>query len=1451
MARLPDLVTVVEIDTWNGDATVTLRLSDVGPVIGTAAAPRLYAPIEIGSRIIADQYGDVLPTVGSNGGSVDFALARGRIGATAEVADPVTWDWLDRQWTGRAIRAYTGSPGDSFEDYTLSYTGRVDDLTHDTLRASVKIGAASLDLDDVLVSDLYPKDDAAFPETIQGRPKPELRGQANNVNPILLTDSELGAPLTYQVSRLPLDDITEVRVGGIPWDRVTINPLAGQWTPDLTNGKFTLGGITGGLDVRCDARGIGWDTLTTSVLFTDLVTEGGGTVDADAMSALEAAAPYLIGWWTGTEEVNRLTALDEIITSVFGWWGDGVDGTISAGVLDIPPEIAADVLPDVSSKDGIFTTLSELTDLSLTTVEISSIQLTKLLPPAWRIRVEHSRNWSPLSSFADAVIETDKQRWEDPGVIAEAWSDETIKTDEPRAIDMPLIRSLVLNEADALEIRDRAALVFGVPRRMYETKIREWIDQDGLRHRFDPPDLYSSATVNYMMVLGDFRVHAVTRSFGGGSTTLQLWGPGRDVFVRGESPNQLGGVGGGFGGGVGGGFGGGVGDGFGSGGVIGVGSGEGGGGGGFGEGTGVGVGGGGVGSGSGGGGSTGGGGTGGTGGEVGGGGVEGGGGGGSVGVGGGESGGGGFGGGPIGAGEGGGGYVAGEFTNSFQLQNTSATTALGYKRVGLVFNYGEVPTGDIVQITEAADAQFDNRSYYPDGSLRFCTAFMRDTSFSANESRTYTVDTDTGSFDNTNATSLATALTGTDFKVEFTSIVGSTTGANSNLTASLNTHAGVATRVTLYESGPCAKSWMIWGPAGSHNHLKVNWYFTAVFDGGGSIVAREICAVVAMDWWGVSGKEKLTYNATLKNGATTIETYTNVHHIYFMHWATVRLSNDDQHGARHWIGATRPTLLYKPNQDYWIGTGMIPPLDLTTTYTMPAGYLALGYTYVPGSNFIYPSSGGATGAYPGRGILNNPDFISFASPSATNARITRVCAMTGLHRPDHRRSELSRTRPTESADVANTIAPNIFFDERSTSTPSSYYDFQTEGLPAPAHFYISDETEGYVLPSGGYVTAGGNTEWDNVDNLEHLVAYAFYEYLMEGERYFLEDLITHAAQAIQAQHNNSLQARAHSMWYDDFTGPLYPGASSTQWAGICIHHPYPRMIVWCSNQVFKARAVIPDDDIHFPIINRMAEVNAKYFSIEFPLIPSDIKGSFYPWISISSPWMEGWIGQIWLWAYEVLRDPNILPAAIHIAGAAKSFIDQGKVGLANTYHAQNRPRDYDYYNASTNNFFPNGKVFDIRYNVTISAASDFCSNVNPFYDILWQAGDQIVVSDTGNSVPTELTPGKYYLVANPSGSSFQLRDPDTLAIVNFTNSYTGVALGCSPQGCSNAANQPGYPGGFNPDDRGPMMMALYALAYRRGLTGFDQAGMDEYNNYFRANCNFSQWSTWNLIHTEP
>lgn len=463
---------------------VTLRLGSEGFVTTIdgerqAFDPRLFVPIQIGSRIAAEQYGT--PVRGAaNGGTIDFTLGSGRLGA-----DPDIWPWLAHHWKGRTFRVYLGDPGDAYEDLELAYTGRVDNLTHDTLRASIGTTDARSDLDVPIVDDLYA--DSA-PEALRGRPKPELRGQRNCIAPVLIDE----AALIYQVSRLPLDDITELRVGGIPWDRVASSPGPAQWAPNLAAGTFQLGGSTEGGEVRVDAKATGWASLTTAELVRQIVTEAGGTVNAAAMAGLDAAAPYLIGWDTTTEPVNRLNALDEIMAGIVGFWTPRTDGSITAGVLAAPSSGAT---------------------LALSRVGIQRLQLAGLVPPAWRIRIEHSRNAQPGTQFFDAVSEADQQKWRSGGIIAPAFEDETIKTAEPRAVDVPLIRSLVNTEADAVAIRDRASVAWGVERRLYDVSAY-----------VPAPELYVTASVDFQMVAGNFRVHSTLRSLGGGATALQLWG---------------------------------------------------------------------------------------------------------------------------------------------------------------------------------------------------------------------------------------------------------------------------------------------------------------------------------------------------------------------------------------------------------------------------------------------------------------------------------------------------------------------------------------------------------------------------------------------------------------------------------------------------------------------------------------------------------------------------------------------------------------------------------------------------------------------------------------------------------------------------------------------------------------------------------------------------------------
>ncbi len=824
---------------------------------------------------------------------------------------------------------------------------------------------------------------------------------------------------------------------------------------------------------------------------------------------------------------------------------------------------------------------------------------------------------------------------------------------------------------------------------------------------------------------------------------------------------------------------------------------------------------------------------------------------------------------------------------TFTIVETDNAASSGFKRVGLVFRDGDVPAGSRVKIQRGGvdvPAQFDNRSsWWVSGCLQFCTACIRDDDFTAGESRTYSVQVLSGAFDNSSGLSLTSARSGTDFKVAFTSLSGSTTGSQADHTASLNTHAGVGTRVTQYEKGPVCDSWMIWGMAAAsgidHAHLKTISYFSAWKNASGAVVAREIAAVVSQDWWSVAGKEKLSYIATLQDGAASIQTYGGalnssgvraalVEHPYGSQWATVRLTDDNQHGTRHWVGAARPTLLYKPNRTYWIATGLVPPLDLSPAYVMRTDYttgtnnddggpIYQPYIYQPCSAQGHRPGIDGNGNYAGRGIIPDMDCIAFIKQTAVDVRTMRVNAFAGLGLPQHRRSNNQRTRSGESADTANTLCSLILRDERATSTPSSFYDFTADGLPAPVHAYAgggAGYTDGFTAPSGGYGV--GSSTWGPSPTATHAVPYSYFAYLLEGERYFLEATLDLGINVIQ-QLTGAQGAEATLAFYHNNVA-LYPGAPSAKWSGISFHLTYTnpgstRGMGWAANML-AGMVIVPDDDVHYRYVKQVLALHAKWAKMSFDLIPASGVGTWAPGVGAVSLWMDNFIGLCFYTAYDRSKDPNWLPVAEFTALQPIIWGEINRTGHANSYREIHRPSHNTNWNATTNDWFQDGG-YELITATSIDGATDQI-NAQTRSKLTWTEGDEVWPSDNDvnllpKTIPTELSVTKYY-VRNPNGNaSFQLAATPGGTVIDFATYSTVTAFGVRCQSAATPGNEENV---SVPDSYGPIARAMVVMAKRHNHARATNTVMSRFETYY-AGVDWitggagKSWATWNLSPT--
>lgn len=559
----------------------------------------------------------------------------------------------------------------------------------------------------------------------------------------------------------------------------------------------------------------------------------------------------------------------------------------------------------------------------------------------------------------------------------------------------------------------------------------------------------------------------------------------------------------------------------------------------------------------------------------------------------------------------------GAMSQAFTVTNWGTATSPGLFKRGVWFRKGDVPAGSM-PVLSAGSAQFYGLSYWKDGSLKLARLLVRDADFAARTSRDYTLTsaitaTPAGAVKAIGNAGLVAALSGHDFKVVFSNIKDST-GASyggGSLVASLAAHAATGTRWERLTTGPVADVWQGWGMAGDDAHLKVNWYVTRWKNADGSTAGWQIGAAPALDWWSIAGKTDLTYDAVLTDGSTAILSFPGVYHTYQSQWIFCINDGGFNAGRVPFVGISQPTLDYAYDKTYAILSGVmamwrrnkVPPVKAVSSY-VPCNVVAVG------GHRTYLDSGGP---YEGRGPCPTYDADAFMLQSPQAVTVSRLNALTGLSIPFHYKSNRMRTRPGESADVANTNIVLLMAPK-----PASASDFTGQGLPVAVDAYCngSPVTDGFVEP-----TRSPNYFWNTSADSTHAVSYSFYQAVVSGDEWFTDAQLDITLNLAHQNIYGYQQPRAP--WASQLN-PACPADRFTALLGLWGEGPSIRALGWAVLIQGHAFGILPADHQYKPAALALAAHNGDYIGLNLDYQPADfaVTGAFNGYLGPHySPWM--------------------------------------------------------------------------------------------------------------------------------------------------------------------------------------------------------------------------------------
>ena len=311
-------------------------------------------------------------------------------------------------------------------------------------------------------------------DDLQGKPKPRLRGQVNNISPPAVNTSKF----TYQVSDKVISSLDAVYVGGLAVPSGSGHAsLAALQAAAVTAGTYDwyLGGGGDGAFFRlgtapdnvvtCDAtEGASASNRTAAQIAKQILLDVGidaGDIDSASVTALDTANNAVIGVWTGSEEQSAGSLLDAVLGSVGGYWNIDATGNFYFGRLEDP-----------ASGTAVQTIKSyQLISSSGQAVERLRGRGENDGLPAWRVVLNYRKNYT-VQRGGDVVAAVAQAR---RALLAEEWrnvtyDDTSVKTTHLLASERQ-VYSLIVDVSDASDEAERQQVLHGVKREFLRIQV--------------------------------------------------------------------------------------------------------------------------------------------------------------------------------------------------------------------------------------------------------------------------------------------------------------------------------------------------------------------------------------------------------------------------------------------------------------------------------------------------------------------------------------------------------------------------------------------------------------------------------------------------------------------------------------------------------------------------------------------------------------------------------------------------------------------------------------------------------------------------------------------------------------------------------------------------------------------------------------------------------------------